>query len=88
MHHPQLVLPEYHAAVYAIAGKTFPAYKSLIHECYFKIRGVPITDSLRTISFTLLGQIIKSIHLFMQPGELSRIWELLIVSFERFTINV
>ena len=57
--YPQQAIPEYSAALYAIAGKSFPSYKALIGECFFKIAGLPVNDSLRKIAYNYLGQLIK-----------------------------
>ena len=59
VHYPLEVIPEYNAAIYAIAGRTFPSYKDIIGECYFKLCSLPVTDSLRLTSFKLLGQLVK-----------------------------
>lgn len=57
--YPQQAIPEYSAALYAVAGRTFPSYKELMGECFFKLAELPVHDSLRKISYECLGQLMK-----------------------------
>jgi DNA replicative helicase MCM subunit Mcm2 (Cdc46/Mcm family) len=57
--YPKQVIPEYSAALYAVAGRSFPSYKELIGECFFKIAALPLNDSLRKVSHEYLRQLMK-----------------------------
>lgn len=67
---PQQVIPEYSAALYAVAGRTFPSYKEIVGECYFKVEGIPVLDSLRKVPYGFLGQLVKGKSISMQFEEL------------------
>ena len=67
--YPTLVLPEYNAALYALACKLYPNYRNLVDECYFKVSGLPVSDRIRTLSYGHLDQLVRCNFQTMQCEE-------------------
>ena len=86
--YPRLVFPQYNAALYSIALKTFPAIKDIIHEFFFKIDGLPMNDSLRVIPYNLLGKLIKGKIFIIKLEELLLILDRYGVNLKNYYINV